>query len=175
MAANQLNRYFNDSRRSPIVDILKVADSGIFSDSQRNSPKRGIQRNSFSRPVGRVGCGSRANGAPCPTPIDVVSLGDQERSRSSVHSVRGRPGGGGESREGSVHSSLEGACDRKGNPGLVGPCSWGSVHRSGVGALGGLVGLGSEKLRSSVHKTECADGRTNELRIRTDLGVRMTD
>ena len=171
----ELNQFFNESKRGPIVNILKVADTGMVLDSHRNSPKRGIQRNSFSRPVGRVGCGSRANGAPCPTPINVVGLGDQISSRSSVHSVRGRPGGGGESREGSVHSSLEGACDRKGNPGLVGPCSWGSVHRSGVGALGGLVGLGSEKLRSSVHRTECADEQTDGLRIRTDLGVRMTD
>ena len=158
-----------------IVDILKVTNSGIILNNLTNSPKKGILKNLFGRPVGRVGCGSRANGAPCPTPIDVVSLGDRKRSQSSVHSVRGRPGGGSESREGSDHTPDLGACDRQGNPGLVGPCSWGSDHRSRVGALGGLVGPGSEKLQGSVHKTECADEQTDGLRIRTDLGARMTD
>ena len=165
------DEFFNNFKRGPIVNILKVADSGIILTSLVNSPKKGILKNLVGRPVGRVGCGSRANGAPCPTPIDVVSLGDQERSRSSVHSVRGRPGGGSESREGSDHTPDLGACDRQGNPGLVGPYSWGSDHRSRVGALGGLVGPGGwqrEQVQplGSVHKTECADGQTNGLRVR---------
>ena len=72
----EMNQFFSDSKRGPIVNILKVADSGIFLNNLSNSPKRGIPRNSFSRPVGWVGCGSRANGAPCPTPIDVAGPGD---------------------------------------------------------------------------------------------------
>ena len=134
---------------------------GILLNRQANGPKRGILRNSFSRPVGWVGCGSRANGAPCPTPINVVGLLDI-RSRSSVHSVRGGPGGCGQSREGSDDNILEGARGRQGNSRLVGLCGWSSGNRSGVGALG-LVGLGSQRLRSSVHKTECADERTDGL------------
>ena len=169
-----MNRFFNESKRGPIVNILKVADTGIILDSQGNSPKRGILKNSFSRPVGWVGCGSRANGAPCPTPINVVGLLDEE-SRSSVHNVRRGPGGCGQSREGSVDSMLEGARGRQGNSGLVGLCGCSSGDRSGVGASGGLVGLLDTTSRSSVHKTEYADGQTNELRIRIDLGARVTD
>ena len=135
----ETNRFFNESKRGLIVNILKVADTGIILYSQGNSPKRGILKNSFSRPVGWVGCGSRANGALCPTPIDVAGPGDRTvRSLGSVRNVREGPGGSGESWGsirplGSVHSSLKiGACDRQGNPGLVSLCSWRSVHRSGL-------------------------------------------
>ena len=172
----------NDSKRSAIVNILKVADSGIFLNNLSNSPKRGIPRNSFSRPVGWVGCGSRANGAPCPTPIDVAGPGDRTvRSLGSVRNVREGPGGSGESWGptrplGSVHSSLKiGARDRQGNSGLVSLLSGRSVHRSGVGALGGSVGPGGQEPLGSVHRAECADEQTDGLRIRTDLCARMAD
>ena len=143
---------------------------GILLNRQANGPKRGILRNSFSRPVGWVGCGSRANGAPCPTPIDVAGPGDRTvRSLGSVRNVREGPGGSGESWGptrplGSVHSSLKiGARDRQGNSGLVSLLSGRSVHRAGVGALGGSVGPGGQEPLGSVHRAECADGRTDEL------------
>ena len=174
------------------MNILKVADSGIILTSLVNSPKKGILKNLVGRPVGWVGCGSRANGAPCPTPIDVAGPGNCSSSvqlLGSVRSVRGGPGESGESRGsvrdherplGSVHSTLkQGARDRQGNLRLVSPGGWqreqvqllGSVHRPGVGALGGLVGPGGwqrEQVQplGSVHKTECADGQTNGLRVR---------
>ena len=120
----EMNWLFNESKRGPIVNILKVADTGIILNSQGNSPKRGILRNSFSRPVGWVGCGSRANSAPCPTPIDVAGPGDRTvRSLGSVRNVREGPGGSGESWGptrplGSVHSSLKiGASIGKETPG----------------------------------------------------------
>ncbi len=186
------DEFFNNFKRGPIVNILKVADSGIILTSLVNSPKKGILKNLVGRPVGRVGCGSRANGAPCPTPIDVAGPGSCSstvRLLGSVRSVRGGPGESGESRGsvrdherplGSVHSTLkQGARDRQGNLRLVSPGGWqreqvqllGSVHRPGVGALGGLVGPGGwqrEQVQplGSVHKTECADGQTNGLRVR---------
>ena len=182
----EMNGFFNNSKKGPIVNILKVADSGIILNSLGNSPKKGILKNLVGRPVGWVGCGSRANGAPCPTPIDVAGPGSCSstvRLLGSVRNVRGGPGGSGESRGslrplGLVHNTLgQGARDRQGNLGLVGPgsCSstvrlLGSVHRPGVGALGGSVGPGScspaGRLLGSVHRTECADEQTNRLRVK---------
>ena len=40
----ETNRFFNESKRGPIVNILKVADTGIILNSQGNSPKREVAK-----------------------------------------------------------------------------------------------------------------------------------
>ena len=174
---NELNSFFNSSKRSGMVNVMKVGGTGIFMNSGVNSPKGGKLKNSFSRHVGR-----RGGDVSHSTPINPVGpLGQLYVPRSgrigqlgSGHRVGDASEFSGSAQKpSSVHGTHPkdtfGRGARSAKVGPLGLRSFGSVHMAVSAVSGNPLSLGGSQSLGFEAQT---DGQTE---VEVDKNDRLTD